>query len=140
MELVNLRINQLSSDGWSFYQRYLEALDRYDIEAFSDFLADDISVQFNNDDPMAGKAVVTAGLGGFWQSISDMGFSLVHEPVNIYGTDDHYVLEALNHYDRPDGTRITIRAVAFTDRNDDGDVTSIRLSQDLSPLYAAPGG
>ena len=136
MDLTELRINQLSTEGWAFYQRYLDVLDRYDIDAFGEFLADDVSVQFNNADPMVGKQTAVAGLGGFWTSIADMGFSLVHEPHNIYGSDDHYVLEALNHYDNDSGRRVTIHAVAFTDRDADGQVTSIRVYQDLAPLYA----
>ena len=94
-------------------------------------------MQFNNDEPMTGKDTAVTGMGGFWTSIQDMGYSLTQEPLNIYGTDDTYVLEALNHYDSDDGRRITIHAVAFTDRNADGKVTSIRVYQDLAPLYGA---
>jgi ketosteroid isomerase-like protein len=136
MDITNLRTNQLSDKGWVEYQRYLAVLDDYDVDGFAAFLADDVSVQFNNDDPMTGIGTVVAGLGGFWASIQDMGYSLVHEPINIYGADDRYVLEALNHYEHAERDRITIRAVAFTDKNPDGKVTSIRIYQDLSPLYA----
>lgn len=136
MDLTNLRVNQLTPAGWEFYQRYLEVLDRYDVEGFAAFLADDVEVQFNNDDPLAGKQTAVAGLAGFWKSIQDMGYTLLHEPLNIYGGDDRYVLEALNHYDT-DGRRVTVRAVAFTDRDASGQVTSIRVYQDLSPLYKA---
>lgn len=134
--LTSLRINQLGDEAWASYQDYLEALDRYALDEFAAFLADDVSVQFNNDDPMTGKDVAVQGMGGFWTSIQEMGYSLTHEPLNLYGTDDHYVLEALNHYDRDGSPRVTIHAVACTDRNDDGLVTSIRVYQDLAPLYA----
>lgn len=134
--LTSLRINQLGDDAWAAYSRYLEVLDRYDIDEFATFLADDVSVSFNNEEPMTGKQNAVQGLGGFWQSIQDMGYSLTHEPMNIYGDDNHFVLEALNHYDRDTGPRVTIRAVAFTDRDADGKVTSIRVYQDLAPLYA----
>ena len=134
--LTSLRINQLGEDAWAAYSDYLEVLDRYDVDAFATFLADDVRVQFNNDEPMAGKEIAVQGLGGFWASIRDLGYSLTHEPVNIYGDDHHYVLEALNHYDRDSSPRVTIHAVAFTDRDASGLVTSIRLYQDLAPLYA----
>jgi hypothetical protein len=65
-----------------------------------------------------------------------MGFALLYEPLNICGTDQAFVLEALNHYERPDQDRITVRAAAFTERNADGTVTSVHLYQDVSPLYA----
>ncbi len=136
MDLIHLRTNQLSPAGWESYRRYLAVLDEYDVDGFAAFLADDVSVQFNNDEPLVGKEAAVSGLGGFWASIRGTGFSLLHEPLNIHGTDDRYVLEALNHYDHRDGRRVTVRAVAFTDRNAAGEVTSIRVYQDLSPLHA----
>ena len=136
MNLEKLRINQLSDNGWSWYQDYLKALDAYDIERYADFLAEEVSVQFNNDAPMVGREVVKEGLGQFWGAISGMGFTLLHEPLNIYGDDDAFVLEALNHYDRPGQARMTVRAAAFTDRGKDGKVRSVRLYQDVSPLFS----
>jgi hypothetical protein len=136
MELDKLRINQLSPDGWAWYQDYMTALDAYDIDDYASFLVEDVTIQFNNDAPMTGLATARQGLNGFWGSITGMGYALVHEPLNIYGDDRHFVLEALNHYDRPDSARITIRATAWTDRGEDGKVTAVRLYQDLSPLYA----
>lgn len=136
MDLGKLRINQLSDDGWSWYQDYLDALDAWDLERYASFLADDVLVQFNNDEPLHGRDVAKQGLGQFWGSITGMGYTLLHEPLNIYGKDHTFVLEALNHYDTPGQPRITVRAVAFTDRGDDGMVRSVRLYQDVSPLFA----
>lgn len=137
MNLKKLRTNQLTTQGWAWYRHYLDVLDVYDLDRYAAFLADDVSIQFNNADPMVGLERAKAGLGQFWGSITGMGYTLVHEPLNIYGTDDAFALEALNHYDTADRRRITIRAVAFTDRGADGKVTSVRIYQDVSPLYAA---
>lgn len=136
MDLGKLRINQLSADGWSWYQEYLDRLDAYDIDGYARFLGDDVQVQFNNDLPLTGLPAAREGLGQFWGSITGMGYTLLHEPLNIYGTDENFVMEALNHYDRAGSPRITIRATAWTDRGGDGDVTAVRLYQDLSPLYS----
>jgi ketosteroid isomerase-like protein len=135
MELGKLRINQLSEDGWAWYQRYLTVLDAYDVDGYADFLADDVTVRFNNDEPLTGLAAARNCLQGFWGSITGMGCALVHEPLNIYGDDRHLVMEALNHYDRPGSPRVTVRATAWTDRGENGKVTAVRLYQDLSPLY-----
>lgn len=135
MELGKLRINQLSEDGWAWYQRYLTVLDAYDVDGYADFLADDVTVRFNNDEPLTGLTTVRSGLQGFWGSVTGMGYALVHEPLNIYGDDRHLVMEALNHYDRPGSPRVTVRATAWTDRSENGKVTAVRLYQDLSPLY-----
>ncbi len=141
MELTELRVNQLSDEGWSWYQSYLDALDAYDLERYTAFLAEDVEIRFNDDEPLRGKDAAREGLGAFWGAVSGMGFALVHAPLNVLGSDTTFVLEALNHYDRPGTPRITVRAAAFTDRGPDGRVTSVRLYQDVSPLFAAgPAG
>jgi hypothetical protein len=95
--------------------------------------------KLNYDEPMVGIDTVATGLGAFWGSVTGMGYRLVHEPLNIYGDDNLFVLEALNHYlrdaDGADGRPITVRATAWTDRNRDGQVQSVRRHQDMSPLY-----
>ncbi|GAA0603874.1 hypothetical protein GCM10009416_46880 [Craurococcus roseus] len=42
-------------------------------------------------------------------------------------------------YTRLDGGAVTLRAAAFTDRDEAGLVTSVRLYTDTGPLFA-PGG
>jgi hypothetical protein len=71
-------------------------------------------------------------LAEYWQSFGE----LEHELLNIYGSDDRFVPEALNHYLTQDGRRVTLRAVAFTDRDDDGLVSSVRLFSDTGPLFS----
>jgi ketosteroid isomerase-like protein len=128
----NLRINQLSKKQYAVYLDYLAAMDHRDIEAYGKFLADDVVVQFNNDAPMHGKETAKGGLGPYWQSFA----KIEHDLTNIYGTDQNYVLEALNHYVRHDGKKVTVRAVAFTDLNADGLVRSVRIYHDVSPVFA----
>jgi hypothetical protein len=140
VDLGSLRVNHLSDAGWAWYQDYLAVLDAYDLEGYAAFLAPEVSVQFGNDEPLRGREDVTAGLGAFWGSVTGLGWRLLHEPLNVYGEDSRFVLEALNHYDRGDGPRVTVRATAWTDRRDDGLVTSVRLYQDVSPLYAPRAG
>lgn len=127
----NLRINQLSDAAYQGYLRYLAVLDAKDIDAYAAFLADDVSIQFGNAPAVMGKQAVVGMLGGYWQSFK----RIEHDLTNIYGTDTAYVLEALNHYERHDGKKVTIRAVAFTDKNKDGLVTSVRVFGDTSPLF-----
>jgi hypothetical protein len=127
----NLRINQISPETYEWYLKYLETLDTLDIEAYGKFLAQDCSVQSNNAPPMEGKEVVIQGLADYWTTFA----SPEHDLLNIYGSDSSFVLEALNHYKRNDGQEVTIRAVAFTDRNTEGLVTSVRFYTDTTPLF-----
>ncbi len=131
MRTNNLRINQLSPKTYQWYLKYLEALDSLDIKAYSKFLAQDCSVQSNNNPPMASKQVVMKGLAAYWKTFA----TLEHDLLNIYGSDSSFVLEALNHYKRNDGQPVTIRAVAFTDRNEEGLVTSVRFYTDTTSLF-----
>jgi hypothetical protein len=131
MKTENLRINQLSPASFEWYLKYLEALDMLNIEAYGKFLAQDCSVQSNNNPPMEGKEAVMQGLSAYWATFA----SLEHDLLNIYGSDSSFVPEALNHYKRNDGKAVTIRAVAFTDRNEEGLVTSVRFYTDTTPLF-----
>ena len=128
----NLRVNQLSPNAYQQYLAYLNTMDAKDINAYGEFLADNVAVQFNNDEPMTGKNLVLQGLAKYWQSFG----TIEHDLTNIYGNDAHYVLEALNHYIRHDGKTATVKAVAFTDKDEEGLVTSVRIYQDVSPVFA----
>jgi hypothetical protein len=59
-----------------------------------------------------------------------------HVLQNILGNDNCFALEALNIYKRKDGKEVTCPAVAITERNDQGLVTSFRVFIDIAPLYA----
>lgn len=133
MRMGNLRINELSEDGWGWYRAYLDALDAKDIDRYGDFLAEDVVLMMNNAEPVRGRAQVITGLSAYWQSFG----SLEHEPLAILGTDRAFALEALNHYTTLDGRAVTLRAVALTDRGPDGLATSVRLYTDTAPLFAA---
>lgn len=71
------------------------------------------------------------GLSGFWQSFG----TLRHEELNIYGTDSNFVHEALNHYTTLDGRQVVVRAVAWIDRNDAGEIDEVRIYNDQGPLW-----
>lgn len=133
MILSSLSVNQLSASASAWYlERYLPALDSLDVAAYGAFLDEAVAMQFNNGPPVAGKAAVLGMLSQFWSSFA----SLEHEPLRIYGTDGAFMLEALNHYVRHDGRRVITHAVALTDRDETGAVTSVRVFADASPVFA----
>lgn len=132
MKTNNLGINQLSPEAFQWYLTYLRAVDEREIDAYASFLAEDCVMQTNSNPPMQGKKAIIAGLAQYWQSFA----GLEHDLLNIYGTDTSFVLEAWNHYTRHDGTGVSLRAAAFTDRNSEGRVQSVRLYADVSPLFA----
>ena len=133
MKTENLRINQLSPAAYEWYLSYLEVLDTKDVEKYGKFLNDDCVMQSNNNPPAEGKATILNYLSQYWSTFG----SLKHELLNIYGSDSNFLLEALNHYTRLDGKPVTVTAVAFTDRNPEGLVTSVRFYTDTTPLFAS---
>lgn len=129
---TNLRTNQLSAEATDWYlDHYLAAMDALDVERYATFLADNVSLKFNNAPAIEGKAAVVGMLSGYWRSFA----AIEHETLNIYGTDRQFMLEALNHYVRHDGKKVTTQAVALTDRDEDGLVNSVRVFADASPVF-----
>lgn len=132
MKTDKLRINQLSPEAYEWYLSYLKVLDNKDIEGYGAFFCDDCAMQSNNNPPVQGKVAILKYLSQYWSTFG----SLSHDLLNIYGSDFAFVLEALNHYQRQDGKTVTLRAVAFTDRNEAGLVTSVRFYTDTTELFA----
>jgi hypothetical protein len=89
-------------------------------------------MHFNNVEMAPDKEAMVTALGEYWKSYA----GLQHELLNIYGTGSAFMLEALNHYTRHDGKAVNLRAVALTDRNSDGLVTSVRVYSDTAPLFS----
>ena len=133
MRTDRLRINQLSPKTYEWYLVYLQAIDTKNIEVYGNFLADECVMQFNNNSPVQGKVAILQSLSDYWTTFD----SLTHDLLNIYGSDSSFVLEALNHYKRNDGKVVTVPAVAITDRNEAGLVTSFRLYTDTTPVFAS---
>lgn len=134
MRTDKLRFNQLSPKTYEWYLAYLEAIDTKNVEVYSNFLADECVMQSNNNPPIPGKAAILQSLSDYWTTFDN----LTHDLLNIYGTDSSFALEALNHYKRNDGKVVTVPAVAITDRNEAGLVTSFRLYTDTTPVFHQP--
>jgi hypothetical protein len=128
----NLRVNQLPQADFAWYQRYLATIDGRDIDAYARFLSESCTMHFNNVVMAEGKVALVHALAEYWKSYA----GLEHELLNIYGTGRAFMLEALNHYVRHDGKNVSLRAVALTDRDEAGLVTSIRVYTDTAPLFS----
>ncbi len=127
----HLRIQQLTPAAYEHYLQYLAAMDDRNMTAYAAFLSEDCTLQMNNQEAVTGKAAIVAMLAPYWKSFS----AIEHDLLNVYGNDSNYVLEALNHYVGLDGRHVTVRAVAFTDLDAAGKVSSVRLYTDVSPLF-----
>ncbi len=132
MKTDTLEINQISEAAYAWYLGYLQAIDDKDVEKYGTYLAENCRMTQNNQESVRGKEAVLKGLAQYWQTFH----SLEHELLNIYGSDTAFALEALNHYERKDGGRVTARAVALTSRNEAGLVEHFRFYTDVSSVFA----
>ena len=82
----NLKVNQLSAEAYEKYLGYLTAMDNKDVEAYGEYLADDVEMFFNNDSFGKGKEVILEGLRKYWPSFG----TVEHDLTNIYGEDNHF--------------------------------------------------
>jgi hypothetical protein len=126
-----LRINQLSDKAFQWYLGYLNAIDIRDTKSYVDHLSDGCSLQINSDLPVNGKHEIKQQLASFWTLYEKNR----HDLLNIYGTDYSFSSEIVNHFTLPDGREITINAVGYLDRNEEGLLTSVRLYGNFSPLF-----
>ncbi len=132
MRTDRLLVNHLSPAATAWYLGYLAAVDGRDLDAYAAYLADEVTLAVNGGPPAAGKAAVVATLAAFWPTFA----GLEHDLKGLYGRDDAFALEADNHYLRLDGRRVTVAAVAFTERDARGLVTAVRLFGDTTPVFA----
>ena len=127
-----LKINQISPEVFEWYKKYLTAVDTRDADGFGEFLDENAEFQFGNQPKVTGKKAIVEGLKKFWATYEGDE----HILYNILGSDDCFALEADNIYTRKDGKKVTCPAVAITERNNKGLVTSFRVFIDIAPLYA----
>ncbi len=91
----------------------------------------------NATDPnFSGIDSVKTALAGFWKSFK----SIRHEEIAVFessfvGGGGMVVHEALNHYETLDGRKVSLRAVAVMERNDEGLIEALRVYSDQSPLF-----
>jgi hypothetical protein len=127
-----LRINQLSGKAFQWYLGYLNAIDDNDIESYSSNLSDECTLLINNYPPVNGKDQIIKHHTSLWTSFRGNARDLL----NIYGSDSSFSSEITNNFTLQDGNEITINAVGYLDRNEEGLLTSIRLYADFSPLFS----
>ncbi len=128
-QLVN---NTLSAEATQWVMDKYKAVDARDHDAYAAFLADDCKLQFGNNPVVAGEAAMLAGVDNFWHSIHGLN----HNFINMLGSDDLMVLEAMIDYTRADDKVVAIPCVTIIERNKAGEASFIRIFIDLLPVFA----
>ncbi len=95
-----------------------------DADAYVETMSDDVELVLNNGEvTLAGREAVRDGLASAWQQLA----GIAHDELNIYGTDYHFVHEAINVFTLPDGNSITGRSTVWIDRDGRGRLAAARV-------------
>ena len=133
----SVKTTNLSAETFSWLSSVIDALDRKDIEAYCTFLAPEVNITFNNGQSTqpntSGIEAVKTALTGFWQTFK----TIQHEEIGLFESGTTVIHEALNHYEALDGRKVSLRAVAVMDRNEQGLIRALRIYSDQSPLFNA---
>lgn len=157
MTIYSLRHSSVRPQTLEWLKRVLEVLDAKDVDGYLSFCCPSLRVSFNNDEParFVGLEEARKGFEEYWKTFQ----TIEHEELNIYsagtgqdgassaaeadeamttedGGDRFFMHEALNHFVTLDGRKVTIKAVAFIDRDRQGRIEQLRVYSDQTPLWA----
>ncbi len=127
-----LKTQTLSPDAFQWLQNKYLAVDSRNHIEYAKYLADDCTLQFGNNPLAVGEEALLLGIDNFWASIHGLN----HNFINVLGTDNQIVLEAIIDYTRMDDKIVQTPCVTMIDRNTEGFATSIRIFIDTTPVYA----
>jgi ketosteroid isomerase-like protein len=111
----------------------MRVIDDRDIEAFGEYLADDVVFRFGSGEPLVGKPAVEAA----GSSMLDQMAASRHEVLNLWEVEEGVVVAEMNvEYERLDGRKLTLPCCNVF-RVRDGRVYDYRSYMDINPLFAA---
>lgn len=106
-----------------------DSIDTKDINAFANFLAEDVIFCFSNWPQVEGKANVENAVNAFLQSIA----VIEHQVLAYWQPEDMLICRGLVTYTRHDNTKLTV-PFANTLQILDGKISDYRIFADISAL------
>lgn len=128
-----VRINQLSDQALDWFAEVLRVIETLDVDAYVALMAPDVRLVLDNGTlTLQGHDAVRTALAQAWRHLT----GIVHDELNLYGTDHHFVHEATNTFTFPDGTSTTVASTVWIDRNEHGQLAGARIYNDPRALQA----
>ncbi|MEY9842727.1 nuclear transport factor 2 family protein [Streptacidiphilus sp. EB103A] len=126
-----IRINQLSDQALNWFAELLRVIETLDVDAYVALMAPDVHLVLDNGAfTVQGRDAVRAALAQGWQQLT----GIVHDELNLYGTDHHFVHEATNTFTFRDGTSTTVASTVWIDRDEHGRLAGARVYNDPQAL------
>lgn len=128
MNLNSIQTNHLSMVAYNWYISFLAAIENRNSQRVAANTSDQCVLSINTNDVLSTRERVVAELEVFW-----LGFeNLEHELLNILGNDYSFCAEVLVHYQQGETNAEPLKTVTFFDRNELGQITSLRLIGNFS--------
>ena len=131
MKTTLLKKQVMSPEAFQWLQNKYLAVDSRSHTEYAKYLSDDCVLQFGNNPLAVGEDALLQGIDNFWDSIHGLN----HNFINVLGTDDCIVLEAVIDYTRTDDKVVQTPCVTIIERNGNGLANSIRIFIDTTPVY-----
>ncbi|MBC7936573.1 MAG: hypothetical protein H7Y86_14580 [Rhizobacter sp.] len=125
-----LKKSTITDERLQWLKENYTATDSLNAEAYAKYLHEDIEVQMGNKPGTKGKQNAIEGIKELWKSIKTMN----HHFINVLGTNNQIVLEAIIDYTRQDDKIVTVPAVTILELTEENLITSARVFIDLSPV------
>lgn len=125
---------QANPESWA-RALYGDAVDQKDAAAFAAVFAEDGTLQFGNQPPIAGRQKIEEAITQFFLAMVD----LRHEFVAVSREGNRWFLEANVTYTRHDRTVVTVPAMTVFQMSESSGkllAQNCRIYVDLTPLFA----
>jgi uncharacterized protein (TIGR02246 family) len=113
-------------------QRVFQTVDAMEPDSMAALFAADATMIFGNNEPLAGREAIAAGVAGFFSTIN----GLQHRIINDWRAGADTIIEAEVTYHRLDGKEVSLPAVSIWHTGDDGLIDDYRVFFDVAPVYA----
>lgn len=111
---------------------FFRAADLKEIDALTQWFADDIELRFANNPPIHGKAAARAVMDDFYGSITAMR----HARENLIVDGNSAAQHAVVTYTRPGGREVPLPVASYLRRTETGRLDRLWIYIDIAPLYA----
>jgi hypothetical protein len=116
--------------GFNWYISFLASIESRNFQRVAANLADQCTLLINSSEMNRDKANIIVALESFWRCFGRFD----HELLNILGNDHSFSCELLIHCCVGTAKIDGLRSVWIIDRNENGQVTSLRLCGDYSKI------
>jgi len=118
----------MGKEQWTM--ELFQAIDNFDTDSFSSFLADDVTFRLGNLDPASGKGSVSEMVGGFFNNLNGIN----HEIIEMWEYPNAVICQGEVTYTRKDSSELHVPFANILKLEDDL-IKEYQVYVDISQLF-----